>query len=229
MSTFPEPALPLIEEFEGWSSGPYLDTVAVPHIYTAYFGETVGITASSPKLTRKQGEDHLRARLIKDYLPTVDAVIPSANVNRRAAVLSFIYNCGIGAIGSDTKVGRALRASDWSAAESAMLEWCHAGSQVIQGLLNRRRKEVALMNKAAPPAGHADAYYLTAWEAKTVKVLTDQRAIAKRHGGWDKVDASHLRQAARAKDDLRERLKVIASGSQAQRPKRRAALKAAIG
>lgn len=50
---------------------------------------------------------------------------------------------------------------------------------------------------------------LTAGEREHVATLELERRVAKRHGGWSKVDPSHLRNATRSKDWLRARVKLL--------------------
>jgi len=149
-----------IEASEGWSSGPYLDRVASPPVWTAYFGETKGIGPSSPRITRAEGEARLRRRFAADYAPALDPFVHlhGFTVNMYDALASFIWNCGKGAVAADTRVGRALRARQWHAAADAMLEWCRNGAgQIIRGLQLRRQREVAMFLKQADPlAGYRD-------------------------------------------------------------------------
>lgn len=51
--------------------------------------------------------------------------------------------------------------------------------------------------------------YLTDAEKAARDVLVKERRIAKRHGGWTKVDESHLQNATKAKARLRSQLKAI--------------------
>ena len=47
-------------------------------------------------------------------------------------------------------------------------------------------------------------HYMTDGEKKWRNVLVRERRIAKKHGGWDKVGATHLAQAKQAKKQLRK-------------------------
>lgn len=57
-------------------------------------------------------------------------------------------------------------------------------------------------------------WYLTDEERHYWSALQDQRTIAMRHGGWDKVDKSHLQVAVEAKHWLEARVKQIRKGNQ---------------
>lgn len=139
-----------MERSEGWSSGPYLDRVASPPVWTAYFGETRGIGPNSPRLTIAQGRKKLRSRFERDYAPALRPFVekPWFTQNMYDALGSFIWNCGTGAVGASTRVGRLLRQGNWRAAADALLAWCKNGAgQVIPGLLARRKRERAMFLK----------------------------------------------------------------------------------
>lgn len=73
--------------------------------------------------------------------------------------------------------------------------------------------------------GAAAPSWLTKKEWEMVNVLTAQRRIAVRNGGWHKVSPTHLAKAVVAKSWLRGRLVLIAVGSGSNRPKRRTYIK----
>lgn len=144
--------LALIEDSEGWSSGPYLDVVASPPVWTAYFGETKGIGPHSPHITRAQGETRLRTRFMTDYAHALDPFVglDGFTQNMYDALASFIWNCGPGAVSASTSVGRELRARNWKGAAARLMDWCKNGAgKVIPGLQARRRRERELFLKQA--------------------------------------------------------------------------------
>ncbi|MBF6618841.1 MAG: N-acetylmuramoyl-L-alanine amidase [Patulibacter sp.] len=73
----------------------------------------------------------------------------------------------------------------------------------------------------------ADPRYrlLVAGERKHVDELLYRRRVANRNGGWSKVAPLHLARASASRKWIRQRLRVIGAGSQANRPKRRAYLR----
>lgn len=202
--------LALIEDSEGWSPGPYLDTVASPHIWTAYFGETKGIGPNSPHITRAQGEDRLRRRFASDYanslLPFV--TLDGFTQHMYDALASFIWNCGTGAVGVSTTVGKRLRARDWKGAADALLAWDKAGGRAVPGLTARRKRERELFLKAESAAewlksdelkwvrefdalkGKKDAK-ANGRRAELVLLMTSRRKSiwhAAQESGWTKLD-----------------------------------------
>jgi hypothetical protein len=55
---------------------------------------------------------------------------------------------------------------------------------------------------------------LTEGERQSRNVLVKERRVARRHGGWDKVDKSHLARAVAAKNDLRAAMRRIAKAAE---------------
>ena len=219
-----------IESSEGFSSKPYLDKVARPPVWTQGFGETKNIGPNSPPMSRAEAEKRLTTRFGQDYAWALAPFceLEGFNQNMYDALASFIWNCGPGAVGADTTIGKRLRARDWAGAADALLAWNTCGGRPVEGLTLRRQRERKLFRT---PAGHPNAYYLTKWERQTVDVLEEERRIAARNGGWDKVDPSHLKRAGRAKADLRKRVALLAhdDGGNSHRRQRIAALRQALG
>lgn len=144
--------LHLIEGFEGFSSCPYWD--AYGHVETRGYGETEGIHAGSPCITRAYGEQNLRSRLERFYEWALRALGVPLNQNQWDALDSFAWNLGAG-IFQGTTLGAELRARQFNAAASNMLQYVHAGGVVLAGLVTRRRAEVRLF--LTPIAGPTPA------------------------------------------------------------------------
>lgn len=70
-------------------------------------------------------------------------------------------------------------------------------------------------HKGQKPKGNAKHpyHYMTDKEKHWRNVLVRERRIAKKHGGWDKVGASHLAQAKTAKRHLRQSKRLIEKGA----------------
>jgi GH24 family phage-related lysozyme (muramidase) len=140
----------LIKEFEGFPFGgrPYKDPVGV---WTIGYGHTEGVGPGSRRLTEKQASALLKKDLDRKYAPLVDAPHLPLNQHQFDALVSFVYNCGPGAISEQTRVGRLLRAHDWRAAADALLAWDKAGGHALPGLTRRRRAERAMFLQADDP------------------------------------------------------------------------------
>lgn len=69
-------------------------------------------------------------------------------------------------------------------------------------------------HKGEKTAARKHPYHaLTADEKDARNVLVKERRTAKRHGGWDKIDDSHLKRAAEAKRFLRAQVRAIEQGA----------------
>jgi lysozyme len=147
----------LIKEFEGFPYGgrPYKDMVGV---WTIGYGHTAGVSASSRPLTEGQASELLRQDLDKKYAPSVGAIGVSLRQCQFDALVSFVYNCGPGAVSDQTKIGRALRAKQWPGAADHLLEWNKAGGRPVEGLTRRRQAERSLfLEKDDPLEGYTDS------------------------------------------------------------------------
>lgn len=139
--------LDLIREFEGFVGHPYRDAVGV---WTIGYGETKGIGPSSRNITEAQASRMLAKRVNQDYAPAVLAANKNLTQNQFDALVSFVYNCGVGALGTGTTIGRDLRASRLDAVAEDLLAWSKAGGRTLPGLLRRRQEERALFLKGTP-------------------------------------------------------------------------------
>lgn len=134
----------------GWESGgqqhllPYRDMVGV---WTQCDGETLGVTAASPKETPEGCAVKLDKRLA-GFAQAVAACSPGlrGHDNQWAAATSLAYNIGTTAYCGST-VDRRFDAGQWAAACDAFLMWDKAGGKSVAGLTNRRRAERALCLK----------------------------------------------------------------------------------
>lgn len=146
----------LIKEFEGFphSGRPYRDMVG---IWTIGYGHTQGVSARSTRLTMRQASDLLHRDLDGHYAPAVNALRLPLNQHQFDALVSFVFNCGAGAISAQRTIGRALRARDWAAAGDALLAWNKAGGVPVAGLTRRRKAERAMFLAADNPLdGYTD-------------------------------------------------------------------------
>ncbi len=128
--------LELIKEFEGLRLEAYLCSAKV---WTIGYGHTKGV---------KKGDtctqDEADAFLVADVKWVLTAVERTVKVpltpGQRAAVNSFIFNCGAGAFRTSTLL-RKLNAEDYKGAADEFTRWNKAGGKVIKGLVRRRAAE----------------------------------------------------------------------------------------
>ena len=117
--------LHLIQEFEGNSEGriqndrwqAYLDRIAVPPVWTIYYGLTEGVHEGMI-VTREQGDEMMRRELIKCEVALENMVSVPLNQNQVDALISFSYNCGSGALRSSTLM-KLLNQGKYTAAVGA--------------------------------------------------------------------------------------------------------------
>ena len=141
----------LIEDFEGIELNAYLDPVGVPTIcagLTRYpNGEPVRMgDVCDPRICRR----HLEELLRREYIPSLECVPgwDRLGPKRQAVLLSFAWNLGAkfyGATGFET-ISRVLhdgaaRAEIYQQMPQALMLYVKAGGRVLEGLVNRRRRE----------------------------------------------------------------------------------------
>lgn len=144
-------AAPFIAGFEGGQSAdglfrPYQDVVGV---WTIGYGHTQGVGPRSKALTKKQAINLLREDLARSYGPAIKNLKLPLYPHEVAALVSFVYNLGPGAIASNTGIGDALRKHRWKLIADEMLKWDKAGSppRRLEGLTRRRQAERKLFLK----------------------------------------------------------------------------------
>lgn len=140
-------ALPVIVRFEGLRLRPYLCPAGVPSIglgSTRYLdGQPVRLT--DPPITREHAYALAVEQLRRDYLPAVLRLCPGIdNYDRLAGVLSFTYNCGVGALRAST-LRRRINAGDWLGAQVEMRKWVRGGGGILPGLVTRRAVEAGML------------------------------------------------------------------------------------
>lgn len=81
---------------------------------------------------------------LKLLSPTFHAnASPQLNQNQYDALVSFTFNLGCG---NEADIAPLLNSGDFKAATDKMLEYVNAGGQVLEGLVRRRKEEVAYFN-----------------------------------------------------------------------------------
>jgi lysozyme len=132
-----ELALRLIRAFEGCRLKAYQDIVGV---WTICFGSTKGVGAG---MVRTQTQcDLLLASEAGGFMLRVLQLCPTlaAHPQRLAAVTSFAYNLGLGALKCST-MRRKILAQQWGAAGAEFPKWDKAGGRRVRGLVIRRALE----------------------------------------------------------------------------------------
>lgn len=147
--------LKLITSFEGFEPKWYRDPVG---IWTIGFGHTDA--AGAPKHATSNGlvlsaeaATEILANDLGQYAEAVErAVKVPLNDNQFAALVSFTYNVGAGALAKSTLV-KKLNTGNYGAVRSELAKWNKAGGKVMKGLTRRRTAEADLFEaKEATPA-----------------------------------------------------------------------------
>lgn len=139
MSTEPL-AVELIAGFEGFRSRPYLCPAG--H-WTIGYG-TLCLPSTAP-VTEEQALDMLEAS-VEEVRSPILAAVPAleSQDSRRAAVLSWVYNLGMGRFRAST-FRRRLQAGEWALAAQECRRWVWGGGRRLPGLVARREVEARLL------------------------------------------------------------------------------------
>ena len=130
----------LIKSFEGLKLTAYRDPVGV---LTIGYGTTTGVSPGM-KITQSQAEAYLKQDLSRFEQAVKDDVKVSLNKDQFAALVSFTYNVGEGALTSSTLL-RLLNQGDYQGAADQFLRWNKGdGGVELAGLTRRRKAERAL-------------------------------------------------------------------------------------
>jgi GH24 family phage-related lysozyme (muramidase) len=142
------PALKIIKRWEGCRLEAYLCPAGVP---TIGYGSTRlidGPVRIGDKITQQMADEMLQNEVEHLFAPGVFTLLPMAKKWRgeqQAAIISFAYNVGLGALEESTLRKRLLAGDDASKAVIEELpKWVKANGRPLEGLINRRRDEVRL-------------------------------------------------------------------------------------
>lgn len=128
--------------------GAYLDTLAKPPVWTIYCGLTRGVY---PGMTCSAEEgDRLFAKELAIYEDAVERLITvPLNQNQFDALVSFTYNCGVGALQNST-LRTLLNQGKYEQVPAQLMRWVNAGGKKYRGLERRRAAEGALFMEPMP-------------------------------------------------------------------------------
>jgi lysozyme len=138
--------LELIKHYEGCSLEAYQDTGGV---WTIGYGHT-GVTArNGMNITQKKAEKLLREDLAWAEKAVIRFLRVGVNDNEYAALVSFVFNVGMGAFRRSTLL-RMVNLNDFFAAEKEFGLWKYDDGIEQPGLVARREAEVELWNNRIP-------------------------------------------------------------------------------
>jgi GH24 family phage-related lysozyme (muramidase) len=149
-----KPALKIIKEFEGLRLEAYRCPAGVP---TIGYGATRMIdkpVRMGDKITTEFAEELLENQVVNLFAPGLFALLPLAKKWRpeqQAAVISWAFNVGLGAVEDSTLRKRLLAGEDPAKVVAEELpRWNKGDNGVLEGLKRRRAAEVALFLGGQP-------------------------------------------------------------------------------
>ena len=146
----------LFKEWEGLVTHEYLDsggapTIGIGHLLTRSERTSGKVVIGGQALdyrnglTEQQCWDLLDQDLSGSQGTVNDAVKVSLNQNQFDALVSFVFNVGDGAFRGSTLL-RVLNQGQYDQVPNQLKRWNMDNGHVVQGLVNRRAKEIALWN-----------------------------------------------------------------------------------
>lgn len=146
----------LFKEWEGLVTHEYLDsggapTIGIGHLLTRSERTSGKISIGGQALDYRNGITEQQCwDLLDEDLGGTEAMINetvkvSLNQNQFDALVSFAFNVGDGAFRSSTLL-RLLNQGQYDQVPAQLRRWNMDNGHVVQGLINRRNKEIALWN-----------------------------------------------------------------------------------
>jgi lysozyme len=140
MKPVPKAAVDLVKRFEGRKLVAYKCPAG---IWTCGYGSTGADIVQGVAWTIWQAEERLKADLGKFAAIVDESVKVVLTDNQRAALISFVYNIGGGALKSSTLLSLLNQGKHEAAAEQ-FVRWNKGGGRVLAGLTARRLAETEL-------------------------------------------------------------------------------------
>ena len=142
----------LIQEFEGMRLTAYLCPAKV---WTIGYGHTsaAGAPTVTPgmKITRAKATEILKSDLAVFERGVADLVKVDLAQNQFDVLVSFAFNCGLGALRKSTLLKR-VNAGRFDAVPAELMKWTKGGGKVLPGLVRRRRAKAEMWRSLAEPA-----------------------------------------------------------------------------
>ena len=132
----------LIKKYEGCVLKAYKCPSGV---WTIGYGHTNGVK-SGMKITKTQAVNYLKQDLSIYEKAVTDYVKVPLNQNQFDALVSFSFNCGVGALKTSTLLQK-LNSSDYNGAANEFPRWNKSNGKVLNGLVRRRQEEKELFLK----------------------------------------------------------------------------------
>jgi lysozyme len=136
-------ALNIIKAFESCKLAVYADQAGLP---TVGWGTRVAMPIGT-LVTQEWADEHLQAHVneVCEQVSQLSAV--ALTDNQFGALVSFVYNLGIGSLMRSFLL-KKLNAKDYSGAADEFRKWIFVGKNVSDGLVRRREAERSLFLRA---------------------------------------------------------------------------------
>lgn len=138
----------LIKKFEGLRLEPYFCQAGV---LTVGYGHTGKDVRPMMKITAEDAGRLLQADLRKFCFGVSEAVLVPLTDNQFAALVSFAFNLGLGALRKSTLL-KKVNAGEFDAVPGELKKWVNAGGAPSLGLIRRRKAEAELWGQHDPAA-----------------------------------------------------------------------------
>lgn len=140
--TVSEDGLTQIIKHEGEILKVYLDPIGLPTVGVGHLliGQEKKDFPVGTRITKAQSREWLRKDIAKSERAVHERVKVPLTQNQFDALVSFVFNVGIGAFGRSTLL-KKLNAKDYKGAADSMLAWVNAGGRKLPGLVTRRKAE----------------------------------------------------------------------------------------
>jgi lysozyme len=148
----------LIKAHEGLRLRAYL---CPANVWTIGYGHTTAAGHPTVKagdvITATEADTILRRDLSRFEEGVLDLVRVPLTQGQFDALVSFAFNCGLGALGKSTLLKR-VNARRFSEVPAEFMKWTKGGGRELPGLVRRRREETALWRDVSgtATAGKAD-------------------------------------------------------------------------
>lgn len=133
-------AIDFIKIYEGCRLKAYKD---IGGVWTIGWGQTGPSIKDGTVWTQAEADTALALEVAKTETAVLKLLKRKLNPRSMAALDSFAYNLGAGALGSSHLL-KCVNSGDDLGAAKAFLSWYHVGKTEVKGLLIRRLEEAAL-------------------------------------------------------------------------------------
>ena len=138
----------IVKEFEGFRSKPYKCSAGIP---TIGYGSTFYINGEKVSMNDSPISIELAEELLMNTLNMFSAKVNNLikvelNQNQYDAIISFVYNIGVGGFSKSTML-KLINSKDFTNASKQFIRWNKANGKVVNGLTIRRKKEQELFDK----------------------------------------------------------------------------------